>query len=190
MKYLAVLMLFSCFVACNSGNPDLENAEAVKDRSEQQIVTGDKPSQNLKANSIPENDLQGQVKWALGRVQEELRKSSANVSTLGDVTVLVDDNFQMVIQNKVDGNVHEQRVGLANLDTDMKKIEIIVDKGEVANPGFRMPVIEGKAGVERYLNGEMKETVPSLELILGERRQVQLVISALTQAINTSKTTF
>ena len=102
---------------------------------------------------------------------------------MGDISVLVDDNYQMVIRNKNDGNVYEQRVSLANLDTNMKNMQIIVDRGDVPHPGFRMPVLKGKPGVEIYENGQKKETKQELEILLSERRQVQLVISALTQAV-------
>lgn len=89
----------------------------------------------------------------------------------------------MVIRNKKDGDVYEKRVGLQNLDTDMSKIQIVVDNNENPHPGFRMPVLKDKPGVEIYKNGKRIETLPELEILVGERRQVQLVISALTQAV-------
>ena len=174
----------SIFTACQSGNPELENATTIKDRSEQQVVTGGKPSDDLKANAISEGDIAGQVKWSLGRVQEELRNSKGSVVGLGEVTVLVDDNFQMVIKNEFEGDVYEKRVGLSNLDIDVKKLQIVRDNGDdIPNPGFKIPVLEGKPGVEIYKNGSKQETVKELEILLGERRQVQLVVSALTQAV-------
>ncbi|HHM21032.1 MAG TPA: hypothetical protein ENJ20_03315 [Bacteroidetes bacterium] len=176
-------ILIACLSACDRGNPDPQNATAIKDRSEQQVVTGGSPSDDLKANAIDMGDTRKMVEWSLGRVQEELRKSAKEIDDLGEVTVLVDDHFQMIIRNKNNGEVTEQRVLLANLDTDMKKMKIIVNYGDVPFPGFRMPVVEGKPGVEIYKNGKKVETKKTLDLTLAERKQVQLVISALTQAI-------
>ena len=187
ITHLSLILFIALFTSCNSGNPELKNAEEIKDRSEQQKVTGDKPVETLRANAISEGDIEGQIKWSLGRLQEELRASVGKVKELGEVSVLLDDNLQMVIRNKFDGNVYEKRVGVANLNTDMSKLQIIVDNGNVLNPGFKMPVLDGKPGVEIFVNGEKKETVKELEIFLGERRQVQLVISALTQAAQTAQ---
>ena len=189
MKKIAQLsMVFSAilFTACNSGNPELKNAEEIKDRSEQQIITaGEKPVEALKANAISEGDIAGQIKWSLGRVQEELKASVGKVDGLGEITVLLDENLQMVIRNKHNGTVYEKRVKLANLETDVSKFQIVVDNDTNPNPGFKIPVVAGRPGVEIYVNGEKKETLKELEILLGERRQVQLVISALTQAATT-----
>ena len=67
----SIFCLLLLHVGCSSGNPELENAQAIKDRSEQKTVTG-KPAEDLKANAIEETDVKGRVEWSLGRVQEEL----------------------------------------------------------------------------------------------------------------------
>lgn len=174
-------------MSCGSENPELKNATTVKDRSEQQILTGDKPSENLKANAIEEGDAAGKIRWSLGRVQEEMRNSIGTISGLESVDVLLDDNFQMVIRTKENGDSYEKRVGIANIDIDMKKIQILRDGDEYPNPGFRMPILEEKPGVEIYRNGVKSETKRELEIVLGERRQVQLVVSALTHAVKSAR---
>ncbi len=179
---VCILFLF----ACGQTNPELKNAEEIKDRSEQKVVTGGKPSENLRANAIEEGDLESRIKWSLGRVQEELRKSTDMVDSYGEISVLLDENHQMVIRNKKGLTTEERRVSLANLNTDVKTIKIIADGDGVPNPGFKMSVIEGRAGIDYFVNGTKKETLNELEILLGERRQVQLVISALTQAIRTA----
>lgn len=94
IAFLSCLGLMVMLLACNSKNPELENAEQVKDRSEQKVVTGGNPSDDLKANAIQEGDIAGRVKWSLGRIQEELRNSTGAIESLGEVSVLVDANFQ------------------------------------------------------------------------------------------------
>ena len=180
----AVLTVF--FQSCNSGNPELQNAEQIKGRSEQEVVTG-QPLQDLKANAINEADTESLIKWSLGRVQEELMKSKDKVASFDEVDVLLDENLQMVIRKKKGLTVYEERVKLENLNPDVKTMKIITDYGKNPNPGFKLAVIEGKTGVEYYENGKKKETKKELEFLLGERRQVQLVISAMTTAIKTAQ---
>ena len=164
----------------------MKNAQEIKDRSDQKVATGGTPSDDLKANAIDEGDLEGRITWSLGRVQEELRRSADKVDSYGEISVLLDENHQMVIRNKKALKTEERRVNLSNLNPDVKTIQIIADGNGVPNPGFKMAVIEGKAGIDYFVNGTKKESLNELEILLGERRQVQLVISALTQAIRTS----
>lgn len=189
MKNLLIVTIAFCTLflfACGQSNPELENAQEVKDRSEQKVVTGGTPSEDLKANAIDENDLESRIKWSLGRVQEEMRAAADRVDSYGEISVLLDDNHQMVIRNKKGLTTEERRVNLSNLNTDIKTMTIIRDGDGGPNPGFKMSVIPGKPGVDYFVNGSKKETLQELEILLGERRQVQLVISALTQAIRTA----
>lgn len=189
MKNLLIITIAFCALflfGCGESNPELKNAQEVKDRSEQKVVTGGTASEDLKANAIDENDLDSRIKWSLGRVQEELRAAADHVDSYGEITVLLDDNHQMVIRNKKGLTTEERRVNLSNLNTDIKTMTIIRDGDAGPNPGFKMSVIPGKPGVDYFVNGTKKETLQELEILLGERRQVQLVISALTQAIKTA----
>ncbi len=184
--FIAAVNLAILFCACG-GNPDLKNPEEVKNRSEQQVVTGGTASEDLKANAIDVNDTEKLIKWSLGRVQEELKKSEGTIEELGEVSVLLDENMQMVIRNNKDGNVYEKRVKLSSLNTDINSFQIVVDNDTNPYPGFKMPVVDGQPGVDHYENGKKKETKKDLEIFLAERRQVQLVISAMIQAAQTAK---
>lgn len=185
---LAALLFSTVFTfSCTQRNPELKNAVDVKDRSEQKIVTGGKPSDDLRANAIPEGDIMARAKWSLGRVKEELKNSSVTVQNLGEINVLLDDNLTMVIQNVVNGEVYERRVNLANLNSDSKSMKIIADRGDNIHPGIQFSVLEGKAGVEHFKDGKLIKTERHLEFLLAERRQVQLVASAMFQAIKVSQ---
>ncbi len=180
----SVLMIQSCA----ESNPDPQNAVEIKGRSDQEAKNGEKPTDNLKANAIAEGDAVGRAKWSLGRVQEELNASAGKVDGLGKVSILLDDNMLMIIRNEVDGNTYEKRVNLANLSSDAKRMEFVVDGVEGAhNPGVKIPILEGKAPVGIFKNGSETSTEKYLELLLGERRQVQLVVSAMTHAIKVSQ---
>ncbi len=181
---LAVLMVQSCA----ESNPDPQNAVEIKSRTEQEVKTGEKPTDVIRANAIAEGDAVGRAKWSLGRVQEELNASAGKVDGLGKVSVLLDDNMLLIIRNEYDGDTFEKRVNLANLIADPKQMEFVVDgKDGAHHPGVRIPTIEGKAPVEIFKNGSKKGSEDQLEILLGERRQVQLVVSAMTHAIKVAQ---
>ncbi len=185
--YPLMILLTGFFFACQNSNPELEGAEEIKDRSAQKIVTGGKPSDDMKANAIKEGDYKRQIEWSLGLLQESLRNSSGKVNGLGEISVLLDENFQMVIRNKHKGDVTEQRVSLANLDNDIKNIVIISDAQDNPNPGIKFKVLDGKPGIETYKNGTKGETSRELELLFAERKMVHKVLSAMTNAVNSAR---
>jgi hypothetical protein len=185
--YPLMILLATFFVACQPSNQNMENAEAVQDRSAQEVVTGGKPSENLRANAIKAGDFAKQAEWSLGLIQEQLKKSAGKVNGLGEVSILLDDNFQMAIRNNYNGEMIEKRVSLANLDTDIKNIEIISDSHGHPNPGLKFKVLDGKPGVEVYKDGSKTETLKELELIFAERKMVHKAISAMTNAVNASR---
>ncbi len=183
---LALVMVLS--ISCGESNPPPENAIEIQSRTDQQVETGGKPRDQLNANSVPEGDVVGRAKWSLGRVQEELNISSGKVKDLGKVSVFLDDNMMLIIRNEFDGDVFEKRVLLESLISDAKKMEFVVDKdADSPNPGVRIPVMDGKAPVELFKNGRKTGSEKKLELLFGERRQVQLVVSAMSHAIKVSQ---
>lgn len=184
--YPMLILLAGLFFSCQNST-DLKNAEEIKDRSEQKIVTGGDAVEDLRANAIKESDIAGQIKWSLGLLQEALRESSGQVNGLGEISVLLDENYQMAIKNKFDGDDFEKRVNLANLDADAKNIEIISDSHGHPNPGLRIKVLPGKPGVEIFKNGSKNKTEDFLEIILAERKMVHKVLSAVTNAIKAAQ---
>jgi len=191
MKNLLVILVSLStlfFQSCGESNPDPQNPVEIKSRTDQKVTTGGRPRDDFAANSVPVDDAVGRAKWSLGRVQEELTASAGQVKGLGKSTVLLDDNMLMVIKNEVDGDVYEKRVNLANLDADVKHMKFIVDNDpDRPNPGVQIPVLEGKAPVEIFKNGSKKDSKKYLEILLGERGQVQLVVSAMAHAIKVSQ---
>jgi hypothetical protein len=164
----------------------MENAEKVGSREDQAIVTDD-PVENLKSNAIKHDDYLGQAKWGLGTLQTSYNESQASVDVLGEVTISLDDNFMLSIKNDLDGDVLEQRVNLANLSSDLKSFEWIVDNGENPYPGVKIPVLEGQKGVENLEDGILKGTEDYLEIILADRKMVQRSLSGLMNAIRAAR---
>ncbi|HFA49047.1 MAG TPA: hypothetical protein ENJ95_08525 [Bacteroidetes bacterium] len=187
MKNVIFALLLTGLFACNGSGPELKNAEKMVDRSEQKIVTGGTASNDLRANAIREDDVQGRIKWSLGLLQEELRKSAGKVAELGEVDVLLDENLTLVIRNKVGKDVLEERIGLANLNPDPKSFEIVVDNKKNPHPGIKLAVLSGKPGVGIYKNGSKQNDAQQLELFFAERDQVSRVASAMVQAINVAQ---
>lgn len=178
--FIAVAFLASC------GGTDMKNPEEVGSR-EETTVTSDDAVSDLKANAIKQDDLLGQAKYALGILQSNYNSSSETVDVIGEVTVSVDDNFILSIKNKVDGDVHEQRVSLKDLDSNLRSFEWIVDNGENPYPGVKIPVMEGKSSVEKLVDGSLQSSETHLEIIHDNRKAVQVSVSGLMNAIRAAK---
>ena len=174
------LLLAAC------GGTEMKNPEEVGSREDQTVVTGG-PVGDLKANAIQHDDAYGQARWGLGILQTAYNESKETVDLIGDVTILLDSTFALSIKNKVDGDVHEQRVNLTHLNPSLKSFEWIVNNGDNPHPGVKVPVLNGKSGVELYVDGEKNGTADYLEIILADRSMVQRSVSGLTNAIRVAR---
>lgn len=174
------LLLTAC------GGTEMENAEAVGAR-EDQLAKTDDPVADLEANAVKFDDLLGLAKRSLGTVQSVYNDQQGAVHTLGEVTVLLDDNFILSIQNKIDGDILEQRVNLKNLNSELESFDWIVDNGENPYPGVRVPTLDEKSSVEILEDGSLQGTESYLEIILSERKAVQKCLSGLINAIRAAR---
>ncbi len=180
---ISVILLPAC-------GGDLENAEKIQPRAEQQQQQPSAeltPTQQLKSSAIREDDVLGQAKYSLGALQSAYNASKNTVVGQGDVTVQLAEDFTLSIQNNVDGDSYEQRVNLTALSADLKSFEWIVDNEDVPNPGVKIPVLSGQDGVQRLKNGTVESTEDYLEIILSDRVMVQKVVSGLLHAIRASR---
>ena len=182
MMLLAVIAAF--FAACGSEVPDLKNPAPVTDRNVGNVEGAG--TDNLKAKAVGENDFYGQAKWALGALQEEYNQASGKVPGVGKVSVMVDENFTMIIRNDNGGQIEETKVNLNSLNDDLKSLEIYPEGVKTEFPGFRIPVLKGKPAVEVNKNGKM-EKQDYLEIFLSERKSVERVISGLRQAMQSAQ---
>lgn len=180
------LTLAGFFLACRGENPDVKNATPVGEREWKTAASGDKKDE-LNANSVAEADLKGLAIYSLQTLQQAYKAASGKVPGVGEVTVSVDDNLNLLIENKSGSSTTTQLANLKSLDPDFKHLEIIVNKQANEFPGFRIKVLPGKSKVAVLKNGTKTEELEYLEIILAERSDVEKSISALTLAIEAAQ---
>jgi hypothetical protein len=178
----------SLLLSCKGDNPEVVNAQAVGDKAWIKSETG-KNTDDLKANSPMENDTKGLLVKSLQTMQEGYKASKDKVTGIGDVTVKVDDNQNLIIENKLGSSTTTTQVNLKSLDADFKNVEIISDQNGSEFPGFKIKVLRGKPNVVISKNGTKEKEMDHLEVYMAEQKDVQQTLAALTMAIQLAQNT-
>lgn len=189
VKYSIFLFAFvSLIISCKRENPNVENATPVGEKNWVKTESGTK-SEELMANSASEGDVKGMMTKSLQTLQSGFTASKGKVPGLDDVTVLIDDNMNLLIENKSGFTTTTTQVNLKNLDADMQNVEVLSDANpDNKFPGFRIKVLPGKAKVE-VMKGGTKTQQDYLEIIHAERGDVIHSLSALTMAAQIAQNT-
>jgi hypothetical protein len=180
--------LFSLFISCKRENPQVVNAAPVGESVWVKSET-DKKTDELKANASDGGDPKGMMTKALQTLQSSYLASKGKVPNVDDVTVLIDDNLTLIIENKSGSNTTSTQVNLKSLDTDFKHIEILSDNQGNDHLGFRIKLLPGAAKVDVFKNGTKEKELDYLEVILAERSDVHRSISAVTMAAQIAQNT-
>ena len=189
VKYSFFLFAFVCLIlSCKRENPSVANAQPVGDKNWVTTEAG-KKSDELKANAASEADVKGMMSKALQTLQSGYTASKGKVPGVDNVTVLLDDNMNLLIENKSGLTTTTTQVNLKSLDTDFKHIEILSDAQGHEFPGFRIKTLPGQAKVEILKNGSKSKEMDYFEVILAERMDVQHSLSALTMAAQIAQNT-
>ncbi|MCF8244546.1 MAG: hypothetical protein K9J37_08290 [Saprospiraceae bacterium] len=183
-----LFVFVSLFLSCTSENPDVVNAEPVGDKVWIKSESG-KKTDELKANASSEGEKKDMMSKALQTLQASYNAAKGKVPGVDDVTVLLDDNMNLLIENKSEGTTTTTQANLKSLDTDFKNIEIFSDVQGHSYPGFRVKVLPGKAKVVVLKNGVKDKELDYLEVILADRTDVHHSISALTMAAQIAQNT-
>lgn len=179
-KAIFFFLMGSVLLSCQRDNPDVKNAEAVGEKKLIQVDSA-KNSDVMKANSAPANDVKAIASSALRTLQTAYNNAKGKVPGVDDVTVLVDDNLNLIIENKSGLTTTTTMANLKALDPDMAHIEIIPNYKEGEFPGFRIKTLPGQPKVT-VATATGKKEVDFLEIKLAERMDVQHSLSALTMA--------
>ncbi len=184
-----LLLAFACMLfSCKRDNPDVENATPVGDKVWKETESGKKMDE-LRANATQESDIKGLATSSLQTLQQAYKAAAGKVPGVGDVTVLVDDNLYLLIENKSGSNTTTTQVNLKSIDTDFSHIEILSDGQGHEFPGFRVKVLPGQPKVAVLKNGSKDKELDYLEIILVGRPDVQHSISAITFAAQAAQGT-
>ncbi|MBK9016907.1 MAG: hypothetical protein IPM82_24180 [Saprospiraceae bacterium] len=183
------LFAFTCLLfSCKRDNPDVMNAQPVGDKDWVKTESG-KKSDELKANSAKEGDIKGIAAKSLQTLQTAYKAASGKVPGVGDVTVLLDDNLNLIIENKSGLSTTTTQVNLKSIDTDFSHVEILSDAQGHEFPGFRIKVLPGKPKVSVSDGGAKGKEMDYLEVILSTRPDVEHSLSAITLAAQVAQNT-
>lgn len=178
----------SLILSCKRENPNVVNATPVGEEVWVKTDSGTKTDE-LKANATSGGDPKAMMTKTLQTLQASFNAAKGKVPGVDDVTVLIDDNMNLIIENKSGSNTTSTQVNLKSLDTDFSHIEILSDNKGNDHPGFRIKVLPGKAKVDLLKNGTKEKEMDYLEIILAEREDVHHSISALTMAAQIAQNT-
>jgi hypothetical protein len=183
-----LLLVFVSFLfSCNRDNPDVVNATPVGETNWVATDSG-KKSDELKANAANGGNPKEMMGKALQTLQDAYKASKDKVPGIGDVTVLIDDNSNLLIENKSGLSTTTTQVNLKGLDPDPTHVEILSDSQGHEFPGFRIKTLPGQPKVT-VTNGGKKETLDFLEMSFAERADVQHSLAALTLATQIAQNT-
>ncbi len=185
---ILLFALLILFFSCSRENPEVVNATPVGE-STWVKTDSSKKTDELKANATNGGDPKSMMTKALQTLQQSYTASKGKVPGVDDVTVLIDDNQNLIIENKSGSNTTTTKVNLKSLDTDFNNIKILSDSQKNEHPGFRINVLPGTTKVEVLKNGSKEKELDFLEIFLAERSDVHHSISALTMAAQVAQNT-
>ncbi|HFA47695.1 MAG TPA: hypothetical protein ENJ95_01610 [Bacteroidetes bacterium] len=180
-------LLFTLFVfSCTSESAPEEKQKAATAQPVQaadgQLKGGS--LEELKEKALDENDTYGRVRQSLGVLQKEFNQAQQKAKKTGKMSVIVDEDFNLIIRNENKENVGESRVNLKDLNAANGGMRLLPDDAPGDYPGFSISVIEGRPGVEIYSNGEKVGELRELQIFLAGRESVERVVPAFVQALN------
>jgi hypothetical protein len=198
-KFQIVCFAFAvCFISCksdnqsNATNHSLGSHEVRNLQGDQPQPVGLPPHENpntvssfedLKARAMDEGDYIGRASSALRLLQLEYKKCEGKVTGFENVTILLDNLFNMTIKNEFQNVVTETIVNLKNLDYSDKGMTLIPDTGKGTFPGIKVCTNDGKDHVRILKNGSLIKEQQCLEIYMVERGNIERLTPALIQAL-------
>lgn len=181
-KFCVSIGLASLLLACNSDSK--EGSYQQVDESSAIVPMGGNVAEHVTAAALEETNYVERVRQSFVPLQEELRKAKGKVPGIGDATVLVDEHFNLLIENKNEGSIIQTKVNLKNLNNEQGGMMLIPDKQPGEFPGLRVFVKEGKPGVQIIQDGKQIREDKQLEIFLADRPGIERVTPAVLQALN------
>ncbi|MEY3368246.1 MAG: hypothetical protein RI973_1401 [Bacteroidota bacterium] len=179
-KQIFVVLAFSLFVfACKN-----EAADKAAENQGSEELTG---TAALAARAVEESDYLGRVRMSLTKIQEVYTQAEGKMPGMGKVTLSIDDNYNLIIENKNGGDIVRTEVNLKNLNPEDGGMMLIPDTKPGEFPGLRMIVLEGKPGVSISKNGKLEKEDRFLDIYMPSRPDIEAiapVFSSMLNAIN------
>ncbi len=160
------------------GNEPANTAETAAETQTQSGLEG------LKANAVDEGNHLARVQATVKKVQKEYDDTRGQMPGRGRVTVSIDDNYNLIIQNDVEGDVLKTQVNLKNLNPDNGGMMLLPDNKPGDFPGIRLLVMEGKPGVSFLKNGELQKEERYLDIYMPKRTNIENLAPAMSSILN------
>ncbi len=182
IKKLMFSLAVAMFFACNS-DPKDSSFQQVETNSPE-IPENASPTERLKAVALEESNYLERIRQSFVPLQEEYRKANGKVPEVGEVTIFVDENFTLLIENKFKGSTYQTKVNLKNLNNAQGGMMLVPDKEPGEFPGLKIFVKDGKPGVVITKDGKQVREDKQLEIYLADRPGIERVTPAILQALN------
>jgi hypothetical protein len=141
----------------------------------------------LAARAVEETDYLGRVRMSLSKVQEVYNQAEGKMPGMGKVALSIEDDFDLIIENKQEGDVIRTEVNLKHLNPQDGGMMLLPDTKPGEFPGLRMIVLEGKPGVSVFKNGKLEKELRFLDIYMPSRPDIEAiapVFSSMLNAIN------
>lgn len=182
MKKLIIPLAFaSLFLACqnepaNGDTGAVQSAEAPK--------TAGTPLEEMQAIALEETDTLGRLRQSFVALQEEFIKSKGIVPEVGDVMVTVDEQFNLLIENKLNGHVYLTKVKIRDLRRKDGGLLLLPDFPPRKHPGLKINLKDGSPKAQLYIDGQLDKEENYIEFSLKDRPSMERVVPAIVQAMN------
>lgn len=160
--------------ATNSAKPK-EGSAVVQTESGRKVVLPSKP--------VDETDILGRMEFGMRTLQEEFDRSSADMPTIGNVKVSIDEEANLTIKNEVDGVVRMTKVNLKDLETAQGGFQLMPDEQEGEYPGLLIHTKQNARKVAYYVDGKLRQRSGELQLYLVDRAAIERITPAMLQTV-------
>ncbi len=185
-NFLFLLMMLITVSACKDDKKQIGDYKAIEVKEDVVNALPDAPS----SRQFQEEDYQGRLEFSLEKVQHEFHLSKGKVNNQGDVTLYVDQNFNLMLRHKFKGDTYDTKVNLADLSVENGTIKLIIDQKAGDNPGITFYTEKGDKKVVKTKNGELVEETDHISFILAGRPNVENMLPGMVAAIRVAKEKF
>jgi len=186
-KVILLSSIVLLLVACG-GEIDSNTTPKTSAQAEPTPKSTEGRDKRIPKSAVDETDIMGRMAFGIKTLQEEYDRSSANMRSIGKVTVSVDERANFVIRNEVNGEVKETKVNLRDLDTGQGAFRLLPNEEEGDAPGLLIQTVGNKQKVEHLVDGKVRQRNSELQIFMMDRMAIERITPAILQTIRLAKT--
>lgn len=186
IRYSSILLLLTfLFLACDADVEKPESTEQVTEETPSEEKTGRDLFNELKAQAVDANDVQGRLKASANKIQPILRASAERVPAFEQATAVIEEESTLRLTTQENGAKKEYLVDLRTFDSE--RIGLIADQSPEDLPGIRLRTIDGTKSVKEYVDGKLTKETDELVIYLATRKDIENLTPVLVQMIYLSQ---